>query len=83
MKFNMLGPVVRLSPNEVAVTNIEAVKKIYNTRETFRKTPWYKDLSVTSENVFNTNRTELHRRLRRLLSGSMSETSLAAVAPQV
>lgn len=83
LKCIMTGPVVRLGPNEVAVTNIEAVKKIYNARETFRKTPWYKDLSVTSENVFNTNRTELHRRLRRLLSGSMSETSLAAVAPQV
>ncbi|KAL6901429.1 cytochrome P450 [Trichoderma evansii] len=77
------GPVVRLAPNEVAVTNIEAVKKIYNARETFRKSSWYQDLSVTSENVFNTSRTELHRRLRRLLSGSMSETSLAAVAPQV
>ncbi|KAL7925680.1 cytochrome P450 [Trichoderma austrokoningii] len=77
------GPVVRLGPNEVAVTNIEAVKKVYNARETFRKTSWYQDLSVSSENVFNTSRTDLHRRLRRLLSGSMSETSLAAVAPQV
>ncbi|KAL9468467.1 hypothetical protein ACSS6W_010161 [Trichoderma asperelloides] len=55
---NMTGPVVRLAPNEVSVTDIEAVKKIYNARETFRKSSW-------------------------LLSGSMSETSLAAVAPQV
>jgi cytochrome P450 len=78
-----IGPVVRLAPNEVSVINIEAVKKIYNARETFRKTSWYSDFSVTSENIFNTSRTELHRRLRRLLSGSMSETSLQVVVPQV
>lgn len=48
--------------------------------ETFRKSSWYQGHSVTSGNVFNTSRTELHRRLRRVLSGSMSETSLAAVA---
>ncbi|KAM0257669.1 hypothetical protein ACHAQJ_004233 [Trichoderma viride] len=82
-KFYLTGPVVRLAPNEVSITDIDAVKKIYNARETFRKTSWYGHLSVTSENIFNTSRTELHRRLRRLLSGSMSEFSLQAVQPQV
>ncbi|KAL6856700.1 cytochrome P450 [Trichoderma novae-zelandiae] len=77
------GPLVRLAPNEVSTTSIESVKRIYNARETYRKTPWYKDLSVTSENLFNTSRVELHRRLRRLLSGSMSETSLEKAVPQV
>ncbi|PNP59014.1 hypothetical protein THARTR1_01262 [Trichoderma harzianum] len=32
------GPLVRLTPNEVSVTNIEAIKKIYNARGTDRKT---------------------------------------------
>ncbi|RFU77511.1 cytochrome p450 [Trichoderma arundinaceum] len=76
-------PVVRLTPNEVSVTNIEAVKRIYNVRETFRKTPWYGDLSVSGENLFNTGRTEVHRRMRRLLSSSMSETSLQTAIPQI
>lgn len=83
VNFNLIGPLVRLAPNEVSVTSIEAVKKIYNARETYRKTPWYGDLSFTSENLFNTSRVELHRRLRRLLSGSMSETSLQMAVPQV
>ncbi|KAL7800233.1 cytochrome P450 [Trichoderma ceciliae] len=77
------GPVVRLAPNEVSVTNIEAVKKIYNARETFLKTSWYFDISVMMENLFNTSRIEVHRRLRRLLSGSMSETSLQKAVPQI
>ncbi|UKZ56894.1 hypothetical protein TrVGV298_010740 [Trichoderma virens] len=77
------GPLVRLTPNEVSVTNIEAVKKIYNARETYLKTSWYGDLSVTTENLFNTTRVEVHRRLRRLLSSSMSETSLQMAIPQV
>ncbi|KAL7948633.1 cytochrome P450 [Trichoderma barbatum] len=77
------GPLVRLTPNEVSVTNIEAVKKIYNARETYRKTAWYADLSVTTENLFNTTRVDVHRRLRRLLSGSMSETSLHIAVPQI
>ncbi|KAL7961249.1 cytochrome P450 [Trichoderma compactum] len=77
------GPLVRLTPNEVSVTNIEAVKTIHNARETYRKTSWYGDLSVTTENLFNTTRVEVHRRLRRLLSGAMSETSLQIAIPQV
>ncbi|TFB01445.1 putative sterigmatocystin biosynthesis P450 monooxygenase STCB [Trichoderma ghanense] len=65
------GPLVRLSPNEVSTTSLSSIKKIYNARETYRKTPWNKDLSVATEELLNTNHIELHRKLRRLFSGSI------------
>ncbi|KAL6697300.1 cytochrome P450 [Trichoderma pleuroticola] len=43
-RYAFLCPLVRFTPNEVSVTNIESVKKIHNARETYRKTSWYGDL---------------------------------------
>ncbi|PFH60288.1 hypothetical protein XA68_11171 [Ophiocordyceps unilateralis] len=73
------GPIVRVAPNEIDVCNPKTVKSIYGTRETFRKTDWYQDFTTKGvETVFNTVDVGVHRRLRRLLAGPISDISLRA-----
>lgn len=37
-----LGPVVRVSPNEVSICDIRAAREIYNTSSRFYKSNWYR-----------------------------------------
>ncbi|KAL5348838.1 hypothetical protein ACLOAV_006261 [Pseudogymnoascus australis] len=77
---NKYGPLVRVSPTEVHVSDIAAIKQIHNVKSTFKKSSWYKSFTPpTVLNVFNTSDIELHRHLRRLLSSPMSESSLKLV----
>jgi cytochrome P450 len=78
------GPVVRIAPGTVNVTNIEALKTIYGSRETFRKSQFYRLLAVPGQQgLFNTIDVEFHRRHRRLLAGPMAESSLWPMLPIV
>ncbi|POR38265.1 Uncharacterized protein TPAR_01529 [Tolypocladium paradoxum] len=80
----LYGPVVRISPNEVDITDIDAVKTIYATKETFRKSQFYRRLAVPGRQaLFNTVDIAFHRRHRRLLAGPMSESSLKSMIPKV
>lgn len=74
------GPVVRIGPNEVDISDSNATKEIYSVKEIYRKDPFYmRFVPKGLENVFSVNDTELHRRYRRLLSNPMSESSLKTV----
>ncbi|EQL01619.1 Cytochrome P450 [Ophiocordyceps sinensis CO18] len=78
------GPVVRIGPNEVDVTDLDAVRAIYGTKETFRKSDFYRRLVPGGQqSMFSTADVDFHRRHRRLLAGPMSETSLKSVTGQV
>ncbi|KAJ6785951.1 hypothetical protein PWT90_03901 [Aphanocladium album] len=71
------GPIVRIRPTEVHISDINTVKSVYATKETFRKSPWYRQLTpFGNHTIFNTDNVEYHRRHRRLLAGPLSETSL-------
>lgn len=71
------GPIVRLAPNEVEVSDVDAVKAIYTTKETFRKADWYKNFTTIGvETIFNTSDPVFYKRHRRFLAGPMSESSL-------
>ena len=63
---------------------MEAVKTIYSTKETFLKAQFYRDLTGQPlPSLFSTSDVHIHRRLRRLLAGQMSESSLKALVPKV
>lgn len=71
------GPVVRVGPSEVDVTDPMALKAIYAIKNEYPKTPWYLLLAGHGgHDVFNTPDIEIHRRQRRLLGGTMSESAL-------
>lgn len=78
------GPTVRLSPSEIGITTIHDVKTVYHLRETYVKSSFYMNVTVTSEpNMFNTPNVAYNRRLRRLLGGPMSDSSIRSVEPTV
>ncbi|KAI0468215.1 cytochrome P450 [Xylaria cf. heliscus] len=77
------GPVVRVGPNEVDVTNIETVKKIHRVKADFVKTDFYKGIGYKKENIVGTQDVEFHRRHRKLLSQPMSESNLKTMQPQI
>ncbi|PNY23763.1 sterigmatocystin biosynthesis P450 monooxygenase [Tolypocladium capitatum] len=78
------GPVVRIGPKAVNITDVAAVKSIYGTKEVFRKSHFYRLITAPGqESIFTTNNVEFHRRHRRLLAGPMSESSLKSLIPTV
>ncbi|OAQ70277.1 cytochrome P450 [Pochonia chlamydosporia 170] len=78
------GPYVRVGPKEVAVADLDALKTIYSTKETFLKTPFYRHLTAQPvASVFSTTDVDDHRRIRRLMAAQMSESSLKWLIPTV
>lgn len=76
------GPIVRVAPKEVSLADVDSLRTIYNIKETFLKTSWYGRLSISNErNVFSTDSKDYHRKVRRLLSAPLSETSLLRFQP--
>lgn len=81
----VLGPTVRVSPTFVAISELDDLKQVYNTKETFVKSSYYNAFGnpAMPRNLFSTSSIELHRRYRRLLGGAMSESSLKPLTPEV
>ncbi|KAI0908007.1 cytochrome P450 [Ustulina deusta] len=77
------GPVVRVGPNQVDVSDIAAIKKIHRVKADFVKTDFYLGVGYKRETLVNTQDIEFHRRHRKLLSQPMSESSLKAMEPQI
>ncbi|KJK86857.1 hypothetical protein H633G_09287 [Metarhizium anisopliae BRIP 53284] len=76
------GPIVRIAPDEVNVTDIGAVKTIYSVKDTFLKSGFYRRI-VPPESIFSTANIDFHRRHRRLLAGPLTETSLKKMIPAI
>ncbi|KAJ4418349.1 hypothetical protein N0V82_005630 [Gnomoniopsis sp. IMI 355080] len=79
------GPVVRVGPDEVDVTDLPSIKAIHTVKATYIKSPkFYRALSAPGvESVFSTTDIQTHRRHRKLLSGGFSESSLKSYLPIV
>ncbi|KFG86111.1 putative cytochrome P450 [Metarhizium anisopliae] len=78
------GPYVRIGPNEVSVADLDATRIIYSTKETFRKTIFYRHLTAQPMgNIFSTTDVDYHRKLRRLMSAQLSESSLKSLLPAI
>ncbi|KAF5649033.1 phenol 2-monooxygenase [Fusarium sp. NRRL 52700] len=77
------GPVVRVGPHEVHVSDAAAVKEIHRVKDGYKKAPFYRNLVPNTNNLFSTLDVEYHRHHRRLLSSLLSESSLKSVEPTV
>ncbi|KAI0551327.1 cytochrome P450 [Xylaria curta] len=77
------GPIVRVSPREVYILDLDAVQRIFKIKNEFPKSKWYLDFVPSVESVFNTPDIGLHRRFRRLLSAPLSESGLKVFLPQI
>lgn len=78
------GPVVRLSPTEVAFSDLSATQEIFRIGGNFNKSRWYQLLTQKGvKNLFNTNDPKFHTQRRRLLAGPISDTALRPMEPVI
>jgi len=80
----LLGPVVRISPDEVAINDISAVRQIHRVGGRYLKSGFYTHIGHRSaKTLFSSTDPKHHAVRRRLLSAPMSEQSLALYEPVV
>ncbi|KAH6690439.1 cytochrome P450 [Plectosphaerella plurivora] len=78
------GPIVRLSPSEVDISEPASARAIHRVGSTFKKGRFYDNLTTGQVvNVFSTTDVIKHRNLRRLLSSPLSDVSMKTVEPIV
>ncbi|EMR72937.1 putative cytochrome p450 protein [Eutypa lata UCREL1] len=77
------GPVVRISPDQVFVSDPRDAHQIHRIKGEYLKAPFYEKIVPGIVNVFNATSVDAHRRYRKLLSGPISETGLQVLLPQV
>lgn len=78
------GPVVRISPHEVDVSDISAVKAIHSIGSGFMKTSFYERFTCGDiRNSFNGIDPEFYGPRRRLLSSTLSDTSIRRFEPLI
>lgn len=70
------GPVIRIAPNEVLLTNPSHYDKIYNVTTDFFKDPSFYTLSGANTALFSIIHNEDHRRYRALLNPFFSRRSV-------
>ncbi|KAF2214106.1 hypothetical protein CERZMDRAFT_111040 [Cercospora zeae-maydis SCOH1-5] len=71
------GPIVRISPNEVAVNDVASVKKIHAIGSGFEKTQWYGDATAFPRStVFTMKDRKEHAQRRKLFARGFSKTNI-------
>ena len=71
------GPIVRVTPNEIDVCNIDVVQEMYKAGSKFLKSAWYDKLTINGvKNVFSVRDPKAHSVRRRLLASPLTDTSL-------
>lgn len=82
----LVGPFVRISPDEVSIAHPEALHTIYAHSSGAIKSPMYDAFAVlggTARSAFNTTPREEHARRRKLLTHAMSAKALADFEPVI
>ncbi|OKL57242.1 hypothetical protein UA08_07402 [Talaromyces atroroseus] len=78
------SPVVRVSPYELDISDIDAVKEIHRVGGHYRKADFYNNIGHRSiKTLFSTTDPHYHAIRRRLLSAGMAHTNLSTVEPLV
>ncbi|KAF2120519.1 cytochrome P450 [Lophiotrema nucula] len=74
------GPVIRISPNAVCLSDIKAFQEVHRIGSGFLKSPWYRKFRTAdpsgSIDVFSSIDPRVHGAKRRLLARPFSNTSL-------
>ena len=74
------GPVIRLGPRSVDVSDLTAVREIHRVRDPFLKSAFYGP-GGRVQSMFSTRDVEFHAQRRRLLGPYFTEASLASFEP--
>jgi hypothetical protein len=78
------GPIVRISPDEIDICDVNVVKEMSKAGTKFLKSAWYDKLAVGgAKNIFSVRDPKAHSLRRRLLSAHMTDASLQLMEPVV
>ncbi|KAH7007931.1 cytochrome P450 [Microdochium trichocladiopsis] len=78
------GPIVRVTPNEVSISDPKAAKEIHKVRSEYLKTQFYEDASFDeAQNVFTTADPVYHAEWRKLFAKSVSQSNLITFQPLI
>jgi hypothetical protein len=80
-QLTLAGPIVRISPDEVAVADLAAFRIIHNMKDGFPKGDWYVKIAafLIDENLagmFNMRNPKSHGERRRLFSQGFSKSTM-------
>lgn len=70
------GPVVRIAPGEVAVSDLEGYAAIHKIGSGFFKSPWYDVVNSKESGIFGERNPHAHAQRRRLFAQAFSNTAL-------
>lgn len=77
-----IGPIVRITPDQVDICDTSAVKEIHKTNSRFPKTVFYGKITVGNvPTTFSTTDRDFHTHHRRLLASPISDSSLTRLEP--
>jgi cytochrome P450 len=75
---------VRVAPDEVAISDISAVKQIHKVGGPYLKSGFYTHIGHKSyKTIFSTTDAQYHAKRRKLLSGPMSDSNMRQYEPLV
>ncbi|KAH8703985.1 putative cytochrome P450 [Talaromyces proteolyticus] len=78
------GPIVRVSPTELAISDASAAKEIHRVGGRFLKSEFYDNIGHRGgKTLFNTTDPHRHAIRRKLLSAGMTRNNLAQLEPDV
>jgi len=78
------GPYVRISPDEISVSDMASIKHIHRVGSDFRKSPWYQKFNESPHpGIFSMTDSKQHSARRRLFAQNFSKTSLMQFEAQV
>ena len=82
------GPLVRIGPNTISVSDPSMIPIIYNTSGEFMKTGFYPLQSITwhkrpQVNIFSTRDERLHRGMKRKVAGAYTADTLLKMEAQI
>ncbi|EPS44433.1 hypothetical protein H072_1573 [Dactylellina haptotyla CBS 200.50] len=77
------GPFVRISPTEIAVSDIDAVKQIHSPHDPYRKSDWYGRLTDGINATFAIIPNDAHKARRRAWGNVWSNTNMITMEPVV
>ncbi|EJD41987.1 cytochrome P450 [Auricularia subglabra TFB-10046 SS5] len=81
--FQRFGPVVRIGPNKLALSNPDDVREIYRSHN-FLKSNWYDGFTFGGmDNTFNTKDPVFHAKVRRWSAPAFRGDNLRGVAQEV
>ncbi|KXJ88749.1 cytochrome P450 [Microdochium bolleyi] len=78
------GPILRITPSEVSITDPSAAKEIHRFRSEYLKTQFYEDSNFSSaQNILTTADPAYHAGMRKLLGPATSQSNVIKFQPVI